>query len=351
MKFRLILLFFLGLAAGALYHYFLQPSGGKQLRFYTWDSYVAPGLFEKFEDETGIRVVATPYSSNDQMMTGLESGQRYDLITPSAEFVTLLVSKQMLKKLPQDMAALLQNRLAPPVRHAQYDPEGRWSLPLFYGTTGIAVNTKMTNEEVTSWKQLFERPKGEKPAIGMLDEKNTLSAVASLAAGVQHCDVRKETLAKLTTLFAAQKPFVKSWAAEGYYDRLADGEVKMQLAWSGDAYIARKKNPDIKYFYPSEGIDLWVDSIAIPENARNPQVALKFMEFITRPENIAQYAAASGNIPAVAGAMPLLPPAMRAAPEFNIPAMSKMIFAGLCAPEAKAALHELISGVLPPEKK
>ena len=38
---------------------------------------------------------------------------------------------------------------------------------------------------------------------------------------------------------------------------------------------------------------------------------------------------------------------MRAAPEFNMPVMSKMTFAGLCTPEAKAALNELIADVLP----
>ena len=257
----------------------------------------------------------------------------------------------MLQKLPPGMGVGMQARLSPPVRYALYDPEAKWSLPLFYGTTGVAVNTSLTDETVTSWKQLFERPAGEPAGIGMLDEKNTLSAVASLAAGTQHCNSSPETLAKLKTLFDAQKPFVKSYKAEGYYGRLAEGNVKIQLAWSGDAYIARGKNPAIKYFYPAEGVDLWVDSLAIPANAENPKAALKFIEFVMRKDNMAQYAATSGAIPSTADAMPLLPPEMRDAPEFNLPVMSRMAFAGLCTAEEKTAFNALLADILPLETK
>lgn len=346
MKTRFALIILIAAASLALYTLFLEPEGGKTLRLFTWDTYASRPVFDRFTDETGIRVIATSYSSNDAMLAELEKGTRFDLVTPSVEYVTYLSKKDMLKRLPRDKGVLLQNRLAPAVRYALYDPEGKWSVPLFYGTTGIAVNTTLTAEQPSSWKQLFTRPADEAPSIGMLDEKNTLWAVAALATGVNTCDITPGTLARLKGLFDGQKPFVKSYKSEGYYDRLAAGEVAMQLAWSGDAYIARRKNADIRYFYPEEGLDLWVDSLAIPSNARNTEAAMKFMEFVTRPDIMAQYAAATGNIPAVADAMPLLPQEMRDAPEFNMPPNAKISFAGTCTKEQKAGFETILKDIL-----
>ena len=67
MKKRIFLFVLLAVASFALYSIFMRPGSGGQLKFYTWDSYVSQELFDKFENETGITVTATPYSSNDRM--------------------------------------------------------------------------------------------------------------------------------------------------------------------------------------------------------------------------------------------------------------------------------------------
>lgn len=311
-----IALLFLAVAAGLVY--LMSRDTREKLYVYTWDTYAATELFKKFEKETNIAVITEVYSSNDSMLAKLKSGAHYDIITPSGNYVPLLVEENLLQPLPQDIRHI-GRRFTSNVSMPAYDPEYEYSLPLFYGTTGIAVNTKLTQETITSWKQFFDRPTDEEPSIGMLDDTSTVMAIAALTLGRKNCDGSPETLERIQNLLVGQKPSVKTYSATGYFERLAANEVALQMAWSGDVYTARQENDAIEYVYPSEGVELWMDSYAIPAKAQNPDAAAKFIEFTMRPENAAEYATFSGNIPTVADAAKFLPVAMHKAPEYNIP--------------------------------
>ncbi len=290
----------------------------KKLYLYTWDSYVDAELFKKFEKETGIEVVADVYSSNEGLAAKLKAGGGFDVIAPSGNFVPLLIEEKLLMPLPDDLKALgakMNKDTAKPT----YDPDFTYALPLFYGTSALAINPKLVKEDVTSWKQFFERPAGEDASLGVLDDLSTVTNIASLYLGKPYCDDKPETFKAIQEVLLKQKPFVRVYGATGYTERLAAGEIAMQMAWSGDIYKVREENPDIRYVYPKEGVEVWIDNVAIPAGAKNIDEAKKFIEFILRPENSAVYSQSSGNMPAVAGAHDHLPEAMKKAPEFNIP--------------------------------
>ncbi len=307
-----------------------------KLYLYTWDTYVAPDLFKKFEKETGIQVVADVYDSNDALMAKLKAGGAYDVVAPSGNYVPLLVAEKLLQPLPAELRALgpqLETNLQKP----PYDPELTYALPLFYGSTGLAVDTKLTSEKIDSWKQYFVRPSGEKPSLGELDEISTITDVASLALGLPFCDNKPASFKAMQELLLNQKPFVKTYSVTGYIERLTANEVAMQMAWNGDVYKVRQQNPAIKFVYPKEGIELWVDNFAIPAGAKNVEAAKKFIAFLMKPENAAAYAVAAGYPPSVAAARNLLPQEMKEAPEFNIPKGEKTEVTFACpAPVVKA---------------
>ncbi|MDI1227566.1 MAG: spermidine/putrescine ABC transporter substrate-binding protein [bacterium] len=313
------------------------------LQLYTWDTYEAPQLFADFEKRTGIKVVATLFYSNDDLEAKLKAGAQYDVITPSGNYISRLVNARLLQPLPEQLKVHASS-LSRNVQHPAYDPEYKWSLPLFYGTTGIAVNTGLTNEKITSWEQILHRPAGEKEGIGMLgEESSTLMAIASIAGGAQNCDPAPATHARLEALLNAQKPFVKTYKAEGYFEHLAANDVTFQMAWSGDAYIARQKNPKIQYVYPREGVELWLDTLAVPATSRNLKAVIAFIDFIMEPTVLAKYTVVSGNIPSVDAARSFLPQEFRDAPEFNIPLTTKTFVSEACSP-AVVEVYNRIAG-------
>jgi len=316
--------------------YFVMQSRTEKLYIYTWDTYADTELFAKFEKETGIRVVTEVYSSNDALLAKLKSGARYDIISPSGNYVPLLIEENLLQPLPDEVRALARD-FSENVRNPAYDPEYRYALPLFYGTTGIAVNTSMTDEKITSWEDFFNRPAKEAPSIGMLDDTSTVMAIGAIALARKNCDGSENTLKMLENLLQGQKPSVKTYSANGYFERLAANEVALQLAWSGDVYTARQENPAIKYIYPKEGVELWMDSLAIPSAAQNLEAAVKFIDFVMQPKNAAAYSNFSGNIPTSRAARNFLPGDIQRAPEFNIPANVATHTSFACPPEVVQA--------------
>lgn len=275
----------------------------KKLYLYTWDTYMAPQVFAKFEKETGIKVVADIYSSNDALIAKLKSGAAYDVVVPSGNVVPLLKAEKLI--------------------------DGDVT-PLFKGTTALAVNTKLHASDVTSWKQFFE---GEKQGLGVLDDVTTAMNLASFALDKKFCDEKPETLKALQEMLLKQKPAVKVYGSTGYSERLAANEIAVQMAWNGDVYRVRQQNAAIKYVYPKEGVELWTDNLAIPSSAKNKENAAAFIAFLQKPENAAVYAEAAGMMPALDAAKPLLPKAMRDAPEFNIPKGVPTRAAEACSPD------------------
>jgi spermidine/putrescine transport system substrate-binding protein len=302
-----------------------------KLYLYIWDTYADKELFNKFEKETGIQVVTDIYSSMETLLAKLQSGAAYDIVAPTGNYVPLLASENLLLPLPDELRPL-GAKMSDAVKNPGYDVDYQYVLPLFWGTTSVAVNTKLTKENVTSWRQFFERPEGEGQTLGVLDDISTVMNIVSIAAGKSFCDPTPDTLKAIQAMLIKQKPFVKVYGADGYSERLASNEVTMQMAWSGDVYRARKDNPALKYVYPKEGVEVWVDNLAIPAASRNVEAAAKFIAFVMRPENMAEYAQYAGMVPSIEAAKPLLPASFRNAPEFNIPGGIKGPLSTNCPP-------------------
>jgi len=86
------------------------------------------------------------------------------------------------------------------------------------------------------------------------------------------------------------RPYVTLFSSSGYINDMADGSVCLALGWSGDINIARQRAIDnktgqkIEALLPKNGGLLFFDVMAIPKDAPHPQNALKWINYILRPE-------------------------------------------------------------------
>ena len=73
---------------------------------------------------------------------------------------------------------------------------------------------------------------------------------------------------------------------------LAAGKSCVVLGYSGDlisaAETAQASGIDVRYTIPREGSELWIDLMAIPVNAANVENAHRFINYLLRPDVIAE---------------------------------------------------------------
>ena len=91
----------------------------------------------------------------------------------------------------------------------------------------------------------------------------------------------------------AIRPYIRKFHSSQYINDLANGDLCVALGYSGDVIQARnrareaKNGVEIAFRIPKEGAMMSVDMMAIPADAPHPENALRFIDYILRPEVIA----------------------------------------------------------------
>ena len=106
-----------------------QEEAGETVRIYNWGDYIAPGVIELFEEETGIEVVYDTFETNEDMYLKLKnsSGYTYDVVIPSDYMISKMLREDMLAEIDFNNvpnAAGIDERF----KNLDYDPTGAYSV-------------------------------------------------------------------------------------------------------------------------------------------------------------------------------------------------------------------------------
>ena len=309
-------------------------TAGGDLFIYNWTDYTAPALISKFETETGIKVTVDTYDSNETLLAKLKSGSAgYDIVVITSDFVPIFVSEGLIRKIDAPGMRGYGN-IETRWRNPAWDPGNVYTVPLHWGVTAFAINTKYVSGPIDSLKTLFEPPPTARGKIGMLAAPTEIMSLAELYLGMPPCQTDLGNVKRVDALLEAQQPDVKVYSSDGIIEREASGETLIHEIWNGDAARARANNPDIRFIFPKEGVVGWMDNLAIPRDAKHPENARLFLEFMLRPENAALSANFTRYDTAIVGSQAYYDTALRDAPELKVPADTRIVFTPTCSAPA-----------------
>lgn len=267
------------------------PAFGEQqeILLFGWSDYLVPEVLERFTQETGIAVRYTSYDSNEAMYAKLKllGSGGYDLAIPSTYFVDKMRREGMLHEIDKNrlgnFSNLDQRQLDKP-----FDPGNRYSIPYLWGTTGIAVNiAKFKPEEVQAfadlWKPIF------KDRLLLPNDMREVFHVGLRVLGYSGNTTDRGQIREAYELLKKLLPNIRLFNSDAADVLFVTGEADAGVAWNGAAYRIRKEEPDFRYIYPTEGVIIWMDSLVMPKNAPHPELALRLIDFMLRPD-IAQLA-------------------------------------------------------------
>ena len=263
-----------------------KSSAGKngELNIFIWTEYVPDSVIEKFEEETGIKVNVSTYSSNEDMLAKVksESEGTYDIVQPSDYMVEQMASQGMLEELKTDNLKNLSN-IGESYLNPSYDPGNKYSVPYQGGVAGIAVNTSKVKKDITSYDDLFDS--SLKNSIVALDDYRAVIGMTARSMGYSMNETDPAVLSKIQDKLLTLKNNVKLYDSDSPKSALISGDCTIGYVWSAEIALAMEENPDIKVVYPTEGAYLFMDNWAIPKGAKNYDNAMKFIDFMLDAEN------------------------------------------------------------------
>ncbi|MBX9456877.1 MAG: extracellular solute-binding protein [Rhizobium sp.] len=255
------------------------------LNLYVWADSISPALIEKFSKENDVKVNVDGYTSNEDLLTKLQAGSSgYDIATPSQHFLRVMIDQGLLENYGANKLASYGN-IDERWRNQWWDENQEYSIPLAYGTAGFAVNISLYKGPTDSFKYFFE-PEGElKGKIAMLSYPDEVIGAAQLYLGVPFCTEDQAEMKKVLDLLMAQKPSVAAYSSDNIATRLSSGEVSAHFWWDGEELKNRTGGAPLAFAMTKEGLVGWLDSMVIPKGAPNQANAIKFIEFMSTPEN------------------------------------------------------------------
>ena len=257
------------------------PYAGQTLFVYNWDEYTGENIIRNFEEMTGATVVMENFDSNEQMYIKVVNGEAYDILVPSDYMIHRLMDEDLLQELDYSLLDCIAE-LSEEVLGLPYDPNNDYSIPYFWGTVGIVYDkTKVDLEDLErEGFNIFldEKYKGD---IYLYDSERDSFMMALKALGYSMNTEDEAQLQEaydwLVQCVQTMKPEI---VTDEIIDNMAQGRKALGLIYSGDAAYVMSENEDMGFYMPETGTNMWSDAMVIPKNAKNPELAHEFINYV-----------------------------------------------------------------------
>ncbi|MBL8330671.1 MAG: polyamine ABC transporter substrate-binding protein [Rubrivivax sp.] len=287
---------------GALSFATPAQADSKVLNILNWADYIAPETIKNFEKETGIKVRYDNFDANETLHARLVAGKTgYDIVVPGAHFAKMQIDGNLL--LPLDRSKLPNWKNLDPTllkKLEGVDPGNRHLVTWLWGFVTVGINPDKVKAALGDMPMpanpldlLFDPQyvsKLKKCGTHLLDSASEVIPVALLHAGKPGWSRDAKDYNAARELLMKARPHITRINSPGPINDLANGKICVSLGYSGDFLIANQRAAEnktgqkIQALIPPRGATMFLDTMAIPKDAKNVDNAHKFIDYILRPE-------------------------------------------------------------------
>lgn len=275
------------------------------LNVYNWGEYISDGsegtldanlAFEEYFNSTlsdkyngiKIKVVYSTYATNEDMYSKLKnSAVSYDIVIPSDYMIQKMAEEGMLYEfdVEEDIANFVN--IDPSFKSPYYDKNNRYSVPYTYGMMGIIYNTTMVDEEDIDavkwgWGLLWsEKYKGQ---ILQFNNPRDAFATAMYWKGLDVNSDDPDVWDRALELLKEQKPLLQGYVSDEIFDKMRGESAAIAPYFAGDYLTMKDEEENLSFYYPSEGVNYFVDAMCIPVTSKNRELAKEYINFMLSEE-------------------------------------------------------------------
>jgi spermidine/putrescine transport system substrate-binding protein len=277
----------------------LTPEKGP-LQLYNWIAYINPQVITDFEKKYHVKVQLSTFVTIEEAIAKLTSKQvQYDVFWPTAGYIEELVAGKLVQPINHSYIPNLAANVWASLQNPWYDQGSRYTVPYTVYTTGIGWRSDKLpgfnpDKLANPWNALWQVGPTIKGRVGLLDDERDGMAMGLLRNGIT--DINTSNQAHINAAQNSLIQLVKSTNLKfdtNEYQRLADGELWLHEAWSGDMAAAPSYVPKgtpgsvLRYWWPGSGKGpINNDMLAVLKGAKNPVLAHLFLNHILDTQQV-----------------------------------------------------------------
>ncbi|MEZ5665253.1 MAG: extracellular solute-binding protein [Burkholderiaceae bacterium] len=279
----------------------------KVLNIYNWADYITETMVVDFEKESGIKVNYDTFENNEALHAKLVAGNSgYDIVIPTAGFGKKQIDGGLYQEIDKAKIPNYAN-LDPEfmAKIAGVDPGNKHFVPWAWGFTTVGINKQKVEKALgdmpmpeNAWDLVFNPQYASKLkscGIIFLDSPSEILPVALHYVGKPAYSESAEDFKAAGEMLAKIRPNVRLFSST-MIDDIAGGKGCAFIGWSGDINIAADRvkemggKDEVMPLLPTGGGLVFIDTMAIPKDAKHPNNAHAFIDFYLRAENGASMA-------------------------------------------------------------
>jgi len=262
-----------------------------RLYIYNWENYMPVKVIKEFEKRYGVKVVYDMFDSNEELYTKLRSGGgRYDIVVPSADYASIMISEEMVQPIDRSLVPNLKHIDSTMIEfQKRFDPEQKYTVIYAAGMAGVTVNTAHVGEDFARSWRIYENP-AFRGKMTLLDDLREVMGAALKTLGYSVNSTNPQEVEEAKNLVLEWKKHIVKFDVEGFGKGFAAGDFWVVHGYAENVFIELNEagRKTAVFFHPEEGGPMYMDNMMILKGARNVELAHKFMNFVHEPEIYAQ---------------------------------------------------------------
>lgn len=261
-----------------------SKDSSEQISFLNYGENIDKETIKEFEKKYGIKVNVETFDDMETMYQKIsKGGVKYDVILVSDALMPRMIKKGLIQELNKDNIPNI-SQMDKDYLNLQIDPGNKYSVPYMFGTVGLIYNKDVVKEKVDSWDILWDEKYKDK--VFMFDTYRDTMGAALKKLGYSLNSKNPKEIEEAKELLIKQRETVNPiYGVDNGTTMIPAGESDINMIWSGEGLNLQDENPNLVYVVPKEGANFWIDSLCIPKNAENVEVAEKFINFVSDKES------------------------------------------------------------------
>lgn len=252
-----------------------------------WPDTIIPRVARDFENRYGVKLEIITFANNDDARARLMAKPTaYDVVMVTEYMASRMRQEGLLMPVPKfnpDLYRMIDTS----VLNAKADPRMIYYVPFDYSALGISFNVDYVSGFPRKWEYLTEQ--GHNPYLYgrmvMTDDMRYALGAAMLYAGQDPQNATAEQLAAARDLLVRN---IRSMGLRFLPDAKIRAEMLnqsalMAIVWSGEAAAILKQRANCRFLIPEGKSIVTTDGFCIPKQARHPESAALFIEYMLHP--------------------------------------------------------------------